>query len=142
MLSVAPLSLTASSPCHEPFVLLVDDDEPSLMKLKKVLEATGFRCVAATSAAEALVVCDARRPSLVVTDLSMPRLDGRGLARWLKARYPSMPILLVTGEYLDGRTQDVFQRTFAAVLPKPLQFDTFLSLVDNLMPLSSRAPRP
>lgn len=126
----------------EPFVLLVDDHEPSLSRLQKVVESSGYSCVTSPSAATALVVCDARRPSLVITDLSMPMLDGRGLARWLKARYPSIPILLVTGEVLDGPTLSAFRRTFAAVIPKPIQVESFLRTVDELMPRKARAPRP
>ncbi len=142
MLTTTPLSLTVSQPRPEPFVLLVDDHEPSLIKLQKLVESAGYACVATPSAPEALVLCDARRPTLVVTDLSMPRLDGQGLARWLKARYPSMPILLVTGEVLDAPAQASLRRTFAAVLPKPLQVETFLSIVDDLMPGTSRGQRP
>ena len=73
-------------------------------------------------------------PSVVVTDLAMPRLDGRALARWFKARYPSVPILLLTGEVLDCTTKSALNRTFEAVLSKPLQVESFLTLLDRLMP--------
>jgi CheY-like chemotaxis protein len=142
MLSIAPLSTTLPAPTVEPFVLVVDDHEPSLVKLQRVIEAAGYQCVAAASAPEALVVCDARRPALVVTDLAMPRLDGQGLARWLKARYPSVPILLVTGEVLDAPAQADLGRTFAAVLTKPLEVESFLHLIDSLMPGAGRGARP
>jgi CheY-like chemotaxis protein len=142
MLNLTPVALTVPAPSPEPFVLLVDDHEPSLVKLQKVVEAAGYRCVATTSSPEALVVCDARRPALVVTDLSMPRLDGQGLARWLKARYPTIPIMLVTGELLDDPTQSAFRGTFAAVLNKPLQLELFLTTLDDLISRSARGPRP
>ena len=142
MLSIAPMSLSVSTTPADPFVLLVDDHEPTLLKLRDVVHSAGYSCVVSRSAPEALVVCDARRPTLVVTDLSMPHLDGQGLARWLKARYPSIPIILVTGEVLDGPTETALRRTFAAVLSKPLHVDPFLTLVDDLMPRACRMPRP
>lgn len=141
-LSIETLSMTLTKPVVEPFILLVDDHEPTLRKLQQVVECAGYPSVATCSAPEALALSDARRPALVVTDLSMPQLDGRGLARWLKARYPSIPIILVTGELLDASTTSAFQRTFAAVLPKPLHVEAFLDLVANLMPRPECGRRP
>jgi CheY-like chemotaxis protein len=117
-----------------PFVLLVDDHESSLSTLRQVVESAGHGCVATLSASEALAFCDARRPAVVVTDLAMPMLDGQGLARWLKARFPTIPILLVTGETLDAGTRASLLSTFLAVLAKPLEVAEFLSLLDELMP--------
>src|SRR4051812_12451059 len=85
----------------EPFVLLVDDHESCLRLLRQLVETTGHPCVPAESAVDALVYCDSRPPRAVVTDLMMPQIDGQGLARWLKARYPSVPIVLVTGQDLE-----------------------------------------
>ncbi len=143
MPSIAPLSLVVSAPgAAEPFVLLVDDHEPSLVKLQKLVEAAGYHCLATASSPEALVLCDSQRPSLVVTDLAMPGLDGQVLARWFKARYPAVPIVLVTGELLDDPTRADLQATFAAVFPKPLPVDSFLNRLGDLMPTSGPGPRP
>lgn len=142
MLTISPLSMTLPVPSPEPFVLLVDDHEPTLSKLREVVQAAGYECVTASSASEALVLCDKRRPTLVVTDLSMPMLDGQGLARWLRARFPAVPILLLTGEVLDAETECDFRRTFAAVLTKPLQVESFLTIVDGIMPRPYRGPYP
>jgi CheY-like chemotaxis protein len=134
------LSPATAAPA-EPFVLVVDDHEPSLRTLRALVEAAGHACVAMPSAPDALVYCDARRPALVVTDLAMPRMDGQGLARWLKARYPTTPILLVTGELLDTASLSALRRTFADVLSKPLQVEGFLRLLDDLMPAAGPPPR-
>ena len=104
MLSIDSLESPTPAPTAGPFVLLVDDHAPSLRQLQDVVTLFGHPCVSAGSASDALVYCDARSPRVVVTDLSMPDLDGQGLARWLKARYPTLPIILVTGEELDAPT--------------------------------------
>ena len=132
MLSLASLSV-APPDSDQPYVLLVDDHEPSLLKLRLVLETAGYDCVSATSASEALEYCDTRPPTLVVTDLRMPRMDGPGLARWLQARYPTTPVVLVTGEALDSPTLRMLHRTFAAVLGKPLDVEPFLEILGDLM---------
>ncbi len=142
MLSVVPLSITpAVAAGSDPYVLLVDDHEPSLRRLDELLRNSGHRCIATSSGAEALACCDNRRPRVVVTDLSMPNLDGRGLARWLQARCPSVPIILMTGQAFDPHSLGELERTFTAVLSKPVDIERLLGLLDRLMPPPSR-PRP
>jgi len=86
MLCVATVPLTSRPSPTDPFILLVDDHEPSLRKLQTLLESVGYACVSTPCPSNALAYCDTRRPSLVVTDLAMPRLDGHGLAQGLKDR--------------------------------------------------------
>jgi len=133
MLSIAPIEALLPAPTADPFVLLVDDHAPSLRQLQDVVTTFGHPCVAAGSASDALVYCDSRSPQVVVTDLSMPELDGQGLARWLKARFPTLPIILVTGEELDAHTIVALRQTFEEVLKKPVDVESFLSLLDRLM---------
>jgi CheY-like chemotaxis protein len=140
MLSVAPhLVAPVPAAAGDAYVLLVDDHEPSLRRLGELLQRLGHRCISARSGAEALSCCDRRRPSVVVTDLMMPNLDGRGLARWLQPRCPSVPIILMTGQELDSRALCELQRTFAAVLPKPVDIDRLLGLLDRIAPPAATA---
>ena len=143
MLSIDTLESPASAPTADPFILLVDDHAPSLRQLQDVVTMFGHPCVSAGSASDALVYCDARSPRVVVTDLCMPDLDGQGLARWLKARYPTLPIILVTGEELDATTLASLRQTFEEVLKKPLNVESFLSTLGRLMDArSDRAGSP
>ena len=142
MMSVVPLLITpAMAAGLHPYVLLVDDHEPTLRRLDELLSNSGHRCIAARSASEALACCDHLRPRVVVTDLAMPNLDGRGLARWLQARCPSVPIILMTGQVFDPSSLDELERTFTAVLPKPIDIDRLLGLLDRLMPPPAK-PHP
>jgi len=81
MTSAGPFLTNGTRSQVDPFVLLVDDHEPSLRVLQMVVEGAGYHCLASTSPYEALAFCNARRPRLVITDLKMPRLDGCGLGR-------------------------------------------------------------
>ena len=125
MMSVVPLLITpALAAGAEPYVLLVDDHEPSLQRLDELLRNSGHRCMVARSGAEALACCDNGRPRVVVTDLSMPNLDGRGLARWLQSRCPSVPIILMTGQAFDPGSLDELKRTFTATCcQKPIDIE-------------------
>lgn len=122
----------------ESYVLLVDDHEPSLRHLDELVRTSGHVCVSARSGAEALLCCDMHRPRLIVTDFSMPNMDGLALARWLQSRHPSVPIILLTGESFDARSLDEMRRTFTAVLSKPVAIDPFLALIDRLSPRGAK----
>jgi DNA-binding NtrC family response regulator len=137
MMSVAPLlTVSGVSRAKDAYVLLVDDHEPSLRQLRELVRLSGHACIATSSITDALSHCDLCKPRVVVTDLTMPNLDGVGLARWLQARHPSVPMVLMTGQSFDPRSLDELQRTFTAVLPKPIDVDRFLDLLDRLMPRS------
>lgn len=145
-LTSLPVCTTPTPLAARPFVLLVDDHEPSLRGLSEVIERAGFRCVATRSPTDALSYCDSRRPRVVVTDLAMPGIDGGMLGRWLHARYPGIPLVLITGHDPDDPAVVPLRSTFRAILTKPLEPDQFLRLVHGLMaspePPRSGSPDP
>lgn len=132
MHATANLQRPAPPDSENSFVLLVDDHESSLLALREVVELAGHTCYATLSSSEALQVCREKKPSLVVTDLMMPELDGYGLGLSIKEQYPSVPMLLVTGELLNDTKLQELGTTFAAVMSKPLQVERFLELVETL----------
>jgi DNA-binding response OmpR family regulator len=82
-------------------VLLVDDDPLVLDSLRETLEADGHVVVATKDAREAVDAFLAAQTSdpfgVVITDLGMPHLDGRGVARAVKEASPRTPVILLTG---------------------------------------------
>lgn len=134
MHTVSPVCTPLAARLPERFVLLVDDHEPTLHSLRQVVERAGHPCVATVCSSEAQRFCLGRKPAVLVTDLAMPRLDGHALGLWVKDRYPTLPILLVTGELLCPDRLERLRATFTAVLSKPLQVEPFLALLDKVMP--------
>ena len=80
-------------------VLLVDDEAAICSAVGAALASLGYEVEVQTSPLEALaaVAAEPGRFDLVLTDLSMPGLDGAELARRLKALRPDLPIILSTG---------------------------------------------
>src|SRR6185295_9270632 len=72
---IAPQTLMSSKSA----ILIVDDEEDSRAALQTILGTWGYSTDAATDGREALDKAAALRPSLVVTDLMMPDMDGLGL---------------------------------------------------------------
>jgi two-component system cell cycle sensor histidine kinase/response regulator CckA len=79
-------------------VLLVED-EAALRRLGTLaLARAGYRVVAAESAEAALhLLAGADPPAALVSDVAMPGMDGLALARRVRARWPALPVLLLSG---------------------------------------------
>jgi CheY-like chemotaxis protein len=116
-----------------PYVLLVDDEIRSVEPLGELVRFSGFASVATSSATDALACCFHRRPSVLVTDLVMPGTDGRALARRVRKRHSTVPIVLVTGQNLEDPEWSIPDDLFAAVFTKPLDVERFLETLDRLM---------
>ena len=80
-------------------VLLVEDDEVVRSLAQRALEEAGYEVVAASDGEEAREILTRDRGAwdLVITDLVMPRLGGRGLGRWIAAHRPGVPVLYTSG---------------------------------------------
>jgi DNA-binding NtrC family response regulator len=119
---------------ENPYVLLVDDDESSCRPLAELVRLAGFTSVSTRSASDALTCCRRRPPQLLVTDLVMPRRDGRALAVRVRKWFPGLPIVLVTGQNLEHPDWSIPTGLFEAIFPKPLDFDRFIQFIGRLMP--------
>jgi putative nucleotidyltransferase with HDIG domain len=78
--------------------LLVDDDRDVRRTMARVLESMGLSCIEAGSGAEALVILQqSGELPLLVSDVSMPGIDGLGLLREVRQRYPDMAVVMLSG---------------------------------------------
>jgi CheY-like chemotaxis protein len=78
-------------------ILCVDDEENSLILRKLVLQKSGYDVVIANSGKEALELLRRCDVDLVLSDQLMPGTTGTQLARQVKALYPSLPVVIVSG---------------------------------------------
>ena len=88
--------------------ILAVDDSPSMRKMVSfTLSSAGFKVVEAVDGVDALEKAQAENFDLVLADQNMPRLDGIGLTRRLRAhpRYKGTPILILTTESSDQMKQ-------------------------------------
>jgi CheY-like chemotaxis protein/anti-sigma regulatory factor (Ser/Thr protein kinase) len=78
-------------------VLIVDDSSTERMLVGLLVEGIGhFRAAYAVDGNAALAAIAAARPSLVLTDLQMPGMDGLELVREIRQRHPGLPVILMT----------------------------------------------
>ena len=84
-------------------VLVVDDEDLTRQTITRMLEAGGFTVVTATNGAEALEYLSKRSADvdIVLSDVTMPEMNGIDLSYHIRDRYPRMPVAIVSGDVSD-----------------------------------------
>ena len=99
--AAVPGNGAAGGPRHSGTALLVDDEALVRASTADMLTDLGLKVVEASSAEEAVrVIEDGLRPTVIVTDHIMPGRSGSELAAQVRARWPDIPVLLISG-YAD-----------------------------------------
>jgi two-component system, cell cycle sensor histidine kinase and response regulator CckA len=113
-------------------VLLVEDESAVRDYVARVLRGAGHRVVVANDGESGLTVATrtAEPFDVLLSDVVMPGMGGLTLARELKARYPSIRVLLVSG-YTD-EASDAAEAGFD-LLPKPFTADELLARVQRAL---------
>jgi putative two-component system response regulator len=101
---------------------LIVDDEPSVRRsLVRMLQAQGFTCFEAGSGREALgVLSRIGEAPLVISDMRMPELDGKGLLEVLRDQYPDTSVIMLTGMSETTTAVDCLHLGAADFLLKPI----------------------
>jgi len=124
----APLPATSEQASPQPPILVVEDHPTNRMLIAKQLDLLGYRYALATNGLEALARLDELQPALVLTDVSMPHMDGYTLARHIREREIGMerhlPIIAMTANVLADDIARSYDSGMDAHVHKPV------SLVD------------
>lgn len=109
-----------------PIGMVVDDDELVRESVVAMLEELCEHVYQASDGLDGLkVLADHPDISLVVTDISMPRLDGLGFAKRARLEHPNLKVL-----FLSGLQQPPASEEF---LPKPFMRRALMSAVQHLL---------
>lgn len=101
-------------------LLVVDDEEPVRRVMARSLARYGAKVTEAANSQEALARTDATVDfDAVVTDISMPGMNGIELARAILSRAPGMPIVFVTGAELSDESRAQLETLGGRLLKKP-----------------------
>ncbi len=117
-------------------VLIVDDREDNRYLLRALMQGHGFEVEEAAQGARALAMAQAHAPSLVISDLLMPVMDGYTLLRHWKAdeRLKRVPFIVYTATYTQPKDMQLALDMGAdAFLIKPAEPDVFMSRVDEVL---------
>ena len=121
-------------------LLVVDDDADMLRLLTMRLSAAGYRVSTAVSAEAALNQLDIERPQLVLSDVRLPGKDGLALFDEIRARHPSLPVILLTAHGTIPDAVEATERGVFTYLTKPFDGKSLLDKIAQALSLSAPAP--
>lgn len=117
-----------------PRLLLVDDEAPTRLRLRRIFEEAGLDVQEAGDGAEALALATAGRFQLVSTDIVMPKMDGYELTRRLRAlaEYRDVPIIMISSKSEEVDRRAGFEAGVDYYLVKPVERSALLELIDEV----------
>lgn len=119
-----------------PTILVIKNDNANRALAKQILDLARYRVAAVTNGQEALDLLAQLRVDFILTDLSMPVLDGVTLIRILRARpeFDHVPIVALTASASRVERQRVMRMGCADVLTKPYRPKELLDLIARWLP--------
>jgi CheY-like chemotaxis protein len=99
-------------------VLVVDDSKVDQQLAASLLEEAGYGTELAGDGREAMARLEARSPDLILTDLRMPGMGGLELVEAVHARYPRIPVVLVTAHGSEEIAAAALRAGAASYVPK------------------------
>src|SRR5260370_28165147 len=117
----------------KPTILIVDDEEASRAALQTILGTWGYATEVASEGREALEKATALRPSLVVTDLMMPDMDGLSLLTALQQEMPRIPVIILTGRATVDTAVGAMRQGAYDYLTKPVDLDRLRLLIEKAL---------
>lgn len=124
--------MSSQKPPHQPLHILIAEDEPVISNLlSDHLGIEGFVVTLASNGKEALDLARAHRPDIIVSDLSMPGLDGFGLIKAVRAddQLRHIPIIVHSVMFENEHRQKALALGATAFLTKPTQIKEIIQTI-------------
>ena len=102
-------------------VLIVEDDVPLQEAINDALTTYGYKTKCASHGLDALKALETHQARLVISDVQMGQMDGQELLETLKARFPSLPVLLMTAHASVEQAVKAIQAGASDYLTKPFE---------------------
>ena len=117
-------------------ILVVDDMEEMLLIFKTLLETSGATVFEATSARQGLEILEREQIDLLISDISMPEVDGIEFLRRVRARpkLARLPAIAISGMRRDSDIANARAAGYSAHLGKPVSVERLTAIVADLLP--------
>lgn len=125
-------------------IFIVEDEEDLINILGTVLKDEGYKVTKASSAEEALLLCQTVRPDLIISDIMMGKMDGFDLLGRIKANdlLNQIPFIFLTSMDEAQSRKKGLQLGAAAYITKPFDIDDLLEKILKLVPRDERPQFP
>lgn len=113
-------------------IVVIDDEPDSLEVARFILAFYGANVHTATNGKDGITLVETIKPRFVISDLSMPEMDGWEFLNALRQKAPDVPVIALTAHAMKGDRERAIAAGFHNYLTKPLTAGTFM---DELLAL-------
>ena len=114
-------------------ILIVDDNESILRMNEDILSMYGFATISTTSGAGAIEILKKTPVDIVLSDITMPNMNGFELAKQIRANYPDIKIQLVSGYADNTYNIDGVEDLYENILTKPFDITQLVDKIKELV---------
>jgi len=115
-----------------PKILIVDDNDVMRALLRGILRGETYQIVGeARNGLLALEFIEKTKPDIVLLDVMMPEMDGLEALQTIKARYPTIVVVMVTGNPSVGNVQESIQKGATGFIVKPFNSAKVLDALER-----------
>jgi CheY-like chemotaxis protein len=132
----------ANAPAAAGWVVLIIDDVPdNLLVLTTALKYHGAEVHTATSGEEGLALLKSLRPTVLLLDIQMPRMNGWDMLRAVRAipDHAQLPVIAVTAYAMDGDRERILAAGFDGYIAKPFNV---LVIIQEIQRYLNRTHKP
>jgi two-component system nitrogen regulation response regulator NtrX len=113
-------------------ILIIDDEKNIRRSMELILKSEGYTVVSAESGEAALKVLQHDCPDAIFLDVMLPKKDGLSVLREIKASYPDIDIIMISGHATLGMAVEATKAGAYDFLEKPLQKEKILLILTHL----------
>ena len=111
-------------------ILIVDDEKAIRASIVMALKSVKYEIDVAENGVQAIDYLDKISYDLIITDYSMPEMDGLELTRIITAKYPALPVIMVTGH---KSVCDILQNKNTTFFTKPFKVFELQNQVEDIL---------
>ncbi len=121
----------------KPNILIVDDRWENRSIIANYLKEIGFKCFEATNGKEGLIKTEEIKPDLILTDISMPEMDGLEMMQILRKNqeFSNVPIVVSSASVYEKDVKQSLAAGANEFLPKPIQVEELLQILHSYLQL-------
>lgn len=102
-------------------ILVIDDEKPTLSMFQMFLKVYGFTVYTAENGEQGLKIFQKENPSIVITDIKMPGMDGLEVLKKIKEISPATEVIIITGHGDVDLTIEAMNLSATDFINKPIQ---------------------
>jgi two-component system response regulator HydG len=116
--------------------LIVEDELDMAFNYEQILRGSGMKCLISTEPREVTRLVFLEKPDVILCDLRMPELDGMKLLEKIKAEWPELPVIIITGYATIDVAVEAMRKGASDFLAKPFPPDELLLKVRRVLDYS------